>query len=914
MNSSGIGFAAGGGSSGGGSGITALTGDVTAAGPGSVPATLATVNPNVGSFAIPTITVNGKGLVTAAAAASVTGSGAVVLATTPTIVTPTIASFINANHNHQNAAGGGTLVLAAISDAGTMAAENSNSIAVTGGIMDGVTIGLITPDFGQFTDLGADNLGIGGTAGNGFISLLEQSAAPSTPTNAIRLFTTATNQFAYIQESGFVVTFSSALSANRTYTLQNASGTLAFTSDIPAAGITALTGDATATGPGSVALTLATVNGNVGSFAIATVTVNAKGLVTAASAASTTGSGAVVLTTSPTIVTPTIASFTNATHTHQNAAGGGTLDTAAIASGTLAAARMPALTGDITTSAGAVATTLATVNSNVGSFAIATVTVNGKGLVTAASAASTTGSGSVVLATSPTITTPSIAKLANLTTNGFVKTGSGDGTLSVDTATYLTANQTITLSGDVTGSGATAITTTLATVNSNVGSFAIATVTVNGKGLVTAASAASTTGSGSVVLATTPTITTPVIASITGPTTITISNSATTTVTTILTIDTTSSGTPAAGYGEALFFTGKTSTTAARNMAQVRTTWTTATEASQVSNLILSVYNIATAVDALTLTTNGLSAILSNATTNTVTAGLTIDNQSSGSIAAAFGTSLVFKGQSTTTASRDLGRLRWTWSTATDASRQSSAVWSIYNVASELDGIALGVNSSNLACAAIGQSASGTARLQITTGADVNAITITGNATQNSLIRVVASDTNPVFTVNQSAGLGTYVRDAGTNAVVNVALISHASSGTPAAGFGTGILVAGKDSTTLDVSMARWRTFWNVATHASRTAWAVLSAFDTAERDVIFMGASGTAPMLSFLGVTTPVVAQPVAALTNNVTVGGTTNQIDDFVGTLYSTDAATIRNDIYQLALSLKTAIAALRAYGLFS
>lgn len=47
--------------------------------------------------------------------------------------------------------------------------------------------------------------------------------------------------------------------------------------------ITALTGDATAAGPGSSALTLATVNSNVGSFTNSSVTVNAKGLVTAAS-------------------------------------------------------------------------------------------------------------------------------------------------------------------------------------------------------------------------------------------------------------------------------------------------------------------------------------------------------------------------------------------------------------------------------------------------------------------------------------------------------------------------------------------------------------------------------------------------------------------------------------------------------
>lgn len=47
--------------------------------------------------------------------------------------------------------------------------------------------------------------------------------------------------------------------------------------------ITALTGDVTATGPGSVAATLATVNSNVGAFTLSNVTVNAKGLVTAAS-------------------------------------------------------------------------------------------------------------------------------------------------------------------------------------------------------------------------------------------------------------------------------------------------------------------------------------------------------------------------------------------------------------------------------------------------------------------------------------------------------------------------------------------------------------------------------------------------------------------------------------------------------
>lgn len=51
------------------------------------------------------------------------------------------------------------------------------------------------------------------------------------------------------------------------------------------------------------------------------------------------------------------------------------------------------------------------------------------------------------------------AAWTNFSTNGFVKrTSSG---FTIDTNTYLTGNQTITLSGDVTGSGATAITTSI---------------------------------------------------------------------------------------------------------------------------------------------------------------------------------------------------------------------------------------------------------------------------------------------------------------------------------------------------------------------------------------------------------------------------------------------------------------------
>ncbi len=76
------------------------------------------------------------------------------------------------------------------------------------------------------------------------------------------------------------------------------------------------------------------------------------------------------------------AAFAAAAHNHS---------AADLTSGIVPDARMPNLTGDVTTVEGAVATTLATVNGNVGSFgstsAVPIITVNAKGLVTAVSTA-----------------------------------------------------------------------------------------------------------------------------------------------------------------------------------------------------------------------------------------------------------------------------------------------------------------------------------------------------------------------------------------------------------------------------------------------------------------------------------------------------------------------------------------------
>lgn len=186
---------------------------------------------------------------------------------------------------------------------------------------------------------------------------------------------------------------------DRTITFPDASGTLAIADNY----ITALTGDGTATGPGSAALTLATVNSNVGSFTNASITVNAKGLVTAAAngiAADATHNGYL-------------------TSTDWNTFNGKQ------ASGSY----LTALSGDATAAGpGSAALTLATVNSNVGSFgsstAIPSFTVNGKGLITAAST-------SAVVAPAGTLTGTTLAAnvvTSSLTTVGTITTGTWSAT------------------------------------------------------------------------------------------------------------------------------------------------------------------------------------------------------------------------------------------------------------------------------------------------------------------------------------------------------------------------------------------------------------------------------------------------------------------------------------------------------
>jgi hypothetical protein len=170
--------------------------------------------------------------------------------------------------------------------------------------------------------------------------------------------------------------------------------------------------------------------------------------------------------------------------------------------------------------------------------------------------------------------------------------------------------------------------------------------------------------------------------------------------------------------------------------------------------------------------------------------------------------------------------------------------------------------------------------------------------------------------------------DAVTAAVTNVVTIGHDSSGTPAANYGTGTAIQGKSSTTAGQSMGDIQWIWTTPTHASRKARGTLTAYDTTVRTCIQWEASGTAPMIGFLG-TAPVVqatawtqtystsshttANPTA--TSVVTTGAalasygyTQAQADDIVTELNRliTDVANAKNNINAIIDDLQT-------YGLF-
>lgn len=174
--------------------ITALTGDVVAAGPGSAAATIQ-----------PGAIDNSKVSATAAIAYSKLNLA---------------GSIVNADVNASAAIAYSKLNLSASivnADVAAAAAIAGTKISPSWGSQNTTTTGTET----------AASFNTNGTAGAGFVQFTNQASAPSTPTSAVRLYADSSNRFSWIGTNGFTRTFDgTANTANRVYVLPDAAGTI----------------------------------------------------------------------------------------------------------------------------------------------------------------------------------------------------------------------------------------------------------------------------------------------------------------------------------------------------------------------------------------------------------------------------------------------------------------------------------------------------------------------------------------------------------------------------------------------------------------------------------------------------------------------------------------------------------------
>jgi len=144
----------------------------------------------------------------------------------------------------------------------------------------------------------------------------------------------------------------------------------------------------------------------------------------------------------------------------------------------------------------------------------------------------------------------------------------------------------------------------------------------------------------------------------------------------------------------------------------------------------------------------------------------------------------------------------------------------------------------------------------------VPVFTASGILSNSALISTSTQVTSslPMRVVHQSSPAST------ANATV-LTVDRNASSGTPAANFGSDIVLRLQSSTTTNRTALTLRTVWSSATDSTRAARSTIFIHDTAARTVLQLESDGTQAMIGFLGAAA-VARQTGGALTAAATYG----------------------------------------------
>lgn len=264
---------------------------------------------------------------------------------------------------------------------------------------------------------------------------------------------------------------------------------------------------------------------------------------------------------------------------------------------------------------------------------------------------------------------------------------------------------------------------------------------------------------------------------------------------------------------------------------------------------------------------NGAGSLIETVTTaitNSVGTTVLIKHNTTGTAAAGFGSQFFTQLDSSTTANQNASSIITSWSEATHASRKARIRFAVYDTTSRT-------------------------ALDIDTDGAQPYLTLYGPT------EIAATDTTTALTLD-------------------TLVLSRKTSGTPATFFGGAIAMQLDSTTTEDVAVADIGWSWVTATHASRKPRLSFTLTDTSPRGVLVLETDGAEAMMGFMGASAATRRTSGANLTNNVTAGGVNDTITNWTNlSTYSTDAAAIRNAVYQLARKLKQINDGLRTLGLF-